>query len=330
MKREILKMLREAEGYISGQQICEQFGVSRTAVWKVIRQLQDEGYVIEAVRNKGYQIMEYPDVITGEEVECILNTEWAGKNIVYYKETDSTNLRARQLGDQGAPHGTLVLTDRQTAGRGRRGRVWESPCGSNIYMSILLRPDIAPDRAPMLTLVMACSIVEGINKCMQGKDGLDIKIKWPNDIIVNGKKLVGMLTEMNTEIEYINHVTVGIGINVNVSRFPESLQETATSLYMECGHAVKRAPIIAAAMESLETNYRIFMETQDMTGLMEKYSKYLVNRNKEVMILGAKEKYKALALGINRSGELIVRKEDGTEDTVYAGEVSVRGVYGYV
>lgn len=330
MKREILKMLREAEGYISGQQICEQFGVSRTAVWKVIRQLQDEGYVIEAVRNKGYQIMEYPDVITGEEVECILNTEWAGKNIVYYKETDSTNLRARQLGDQGAPHGTLVLTDRQTAGRGRRGRVWESPGGSNIYMSILLRPDIAPDRAPMLTLVMACSIVEGINRCMQGKDGLDIKIKWPNDIIVNGKKLVGMLTEMNTEIEYINHVTVGVGINVNVPRFPESLQETATSLYMECGHAVKRAPIIAAAMESLERNYRIFMETQDMTGLMEKYSKYLVNRNKEVMILGAKEQYKAFALGINRAGELIVRKEDGTEDTVYAGEVSVRGVYGYV
>ena len=162
MKTEILKMLRETEDYISGQQICEQFDVSRTAVWKVIRQLQDEGYQIEAVRNRGYRIVDIPDVMTREELESRMRTEWAGRNVFYYPETDSTNLRIRQLGDEGAPHGTLAVADMQTAGRGRRGRIWESPAGSSIYMSLLLRPDLLPGTAPALTLVMACSVAEGI------------------------------------------------------------------------------------------------------------------------------------------------------------------------
>ena len=187
MKSEILKLLRGADGYISGQEISERFGVSRTAVWKVIRQLQEEGYQVEAVRNKGYHILDSPDVMTKEELDSLMHTRWAGKNIVYYDATDSTNLRIRELGDAGAPHGTLAVADRQTAGRGRRGRSWESPPGSSIYMSVLLRPDIPPDRAPMLTLVMALSVAEGIRQCIEtgGDSGnsLEIQIKWPNDII---------------------------------------------------------------------------------------------------------------------------------------------------
>ena len=148
MKAQILKMLREADGYISGQQLCEKFGVSRTAVWKVIRQLQEEGYEVEAVRNKGYRIIDSPDVMTKEELESLMDTKWAGKNIVYYDEVDSTNLRIKQLGDEGAPEGTLAVADRQTAGRGRRGRSWDSPAGESISMSILLRPQITPNQAP--------------------------------------------------------------------------------------------------------------------------------------------------------------------------------------
>lgn len=326
MKAEVLKMLRESDGYVSGQQICERFGVSRTAVWKVIRRLQEEGYQVEAVRNRGYRIVDSPDVMTKEELESLMKTRWAGKNIVYYTETDSTNLRIKQLGDEGAPEGTLAVADHQSAGRGRRGRSWDSPAGSSIYMSVLLRPKIAPDRAPMLTLVMACSVAEGIMDC----EDVKVQIKWPNDIIINGKKLVGILTEMSTQIDYINHVTVGVGINVNMTGFPEELRATATSLRIETGHVVKRAPLIAAVMERLETNYEVFMKTEDMSGLMEKYSSLLVNREKEVMVLGAREQYRAYALGINNTGELIVRREDGTEEAVYAGEVSVRGVYGYV
>ena len=326
MKAEILKMLREADSYVSGQQICEKFGVSRTAVWKVIRQLQEEGYQVEAVRNRGYHIVTEPDVMTREELESRMQTRWAGQNIVYYPETDSTNLRIRQLGDEGAPHGTLAVADRQTAGRGRRGRAWESPAGSSIYMSILLRPDIAPDRAPMLTLVMALSVAEGIMDC----EDVEVQIKWPNDIIINGKKLVGILTEMSAQIDYINHVTVGVGINVNQAGFPEDIRQTATSLKMETGHDVKRAPLIAAVMKCLEMYYEIFLETEDLSGLMDMYNRMLVNRDRDVLIQGAKEQYQAHALGINRTGELIVRREDGTEEEVFAGEVSVRGVYGYV
>lgn len=325
MKAAILKILRETGDYVSGQEICEKLGVSRTAVWKVIRQLQEEGYQVDAARSRGYRIIDGPDVMTAEEVESLLDTEWAGKPVVYYPETDSTNIRIRHLGDEGAPHGTLAVADRQTAGRGRRGRTWESPGGSCIYMSILLRPDLTPEKAPMLTLVMACGVAEGIMDCADVK----VQIKWPNDIIVSGKKLAGILTEMSTQVDYINHVTVGVGINVNVQNFPEEIQ-TATSLLSETGTQTKRAPVIAAVMKHFEENYKIFMQTEDMSGLMKKYSSLLVNQGREVLILEKDAEYKAYAEGINQKGELVVRREDGTVENICAGEVSVRGVYGYV
>lgn len=322
-------MLREADGYVSGQQICSRFGVSRTAVWKVIRQLQEEGYQVEAVRNKGYHILSAPDVMTEEELTSLIDTDWAGRKIVYFDETDSTNLQIKRLGDEGAPHGTLAVADRQTMGRGRRGRSWESPSGTGIYMSILLRPDIHPDKAPMLTLVMACSVAEGISEIM-GQDCPPVRIKWPNDVIVNGRKVCGILTEMSSQIDYVNHVTVGVGINVNQSEFPKEIEEMATSLKMESGKTVRRAPLIAAIMERLEDNYRLFLSTEDLSGLMDRYTRLLINKDTDVMVLGADEHYLAHALGINERGELMVRRQDGTLEAVYAGEVSVRGVYGYV
>lgn len=326
MKSEVLKMLRSTDGYVSGQEICEKFGVSRTAVWKVIRQLQEEGYQVEAVRNRGYRITGGPDVITAEEIESLLNTRWAGRPVVYSDETDSTNLRAKRLGDDGAPEGTLVITEHQTAGRGRRGRVWES-AGGGIYMSLLLRPDITPDQAPMLTLVMACSVAEGILECAPGTD---VRIKWPNDIVADGKKLAGILTEMSTQIDYINHVTIGVGINVNMKKFPPEIEKTASSLYLETGKTLKRAPLAVSVLKCFEENYMRFTESGDMTGLMEKYSRFLINKGREVCISEKDMTYTALAEGINRKGELVVRKEDGTVASVCSGEVSVRGIYGYV
>ena len=218
------------------------------------------------------------------------------------------------------------MADQQNAGRGRRGRGWESPKGCSIYMSILLRPEIPPVKAPMLTLVMALSVAEGLKE----STGLDVEIKWPNDIVLNGKKLVGILTEMSTEIDYINHVVIGVGINVNMTGLPEELSEKATSLRLETGRIVKRSPIIAAVMRSFEKNYSLFLETQDLEKMQEEYNSLLVNREKEVRILGAKEQYNAYALGVNKEGELLVRRGDGTIEAVFAGEVSVRGVYGYV
>ncbi len=321
-------MLRESGDYVSGQRLCEELGVSRTAVWKAVNQLKEEGYQVEAVRNRGYRIMAGPDVMTEEELNSLLagKTNWAGKNIFYYPEIDSTNIRAKQLGEENAPHGTLVVADMQTAGRGRRGRGWVSPPGHSIYMSLLLRPDIRPGNAPMLTIVMAYSVAEAIRDCT----GLNVQIKWPNDIILNGKKIVGILTEMSTEIDYINHVVIGVGINVNMESFPEELSDKATSLRIEMGKSVKRSPIIAETMIRFEACYEQFAQKGDLGFLRESYNEMLVNCGREVLILGAKESYKAYALGIDDNGELLIRREDGTEETVYAGEVSVRGVYGYV
>ncbi|EGB93948.1 biotin--[acetyl-CoA-carboxylase] ligase [Clostridium sp. D5] len=326
MKAEILKMLRESNDYVSGQQLCEKLGVSRTAVWKAINQLKEEGYQVEAVRNRGYHIVESPDVISKEEIVSMIDTNWAGQEVYYYNITDSTNIRAKQLGDEGAPHGTLVTADQQSAGRGRRGRGWESPPGCSVYMSILLRPDIPPVKAPMLTLVMALSVAGSLKDCTD----LDVQIKWPNDIILNGKKLVGILTEMSTEIDYINHVVIGVGINVNMEYLPEGIRDKATSLRLATGHVVRRSELIASTMKQFERYYGLFLESRNLESMREEYNQLLVNRGKEVRILGGKEEYNAVALGINSEGELLVRREDGSEEAVFAGEVSVRGVYGYV
>lgn len=326
MKTEILSMLRETDGYISGQQLCERFQVSRTAVWKVMEQLKAEGYQIEAVRNRGYHLEKSPDVLGEAEIKSLLNTSWAGCDVLYFPETDSTNTRAKRLGDEGAVHGTLVAADRQTGGKGRRGRRWESPAGSSIYMSILLRPDIPPDQAPMLTLVMAQSTAEAI-RIRTGEEAL---IKWPNDIVINGKKVCGILTEMSTEIQWINHVVIGVGINVNTEHFPEELAETATSIYLESGEKQLRSGLIAEVLKQFERYYAMFLETGNLSAMQEEYNRLLVNRDREVKVLEPGNEYNGYAIGINETGELLIRTEDGQIREIYAGEVSVRGIYGYV
>ena len=292
----------------------------------MIKQLEQEGYHIEAVRNKGYRIVSYPDVLSKEEIDSLMKTERIGKSVVYYEETDSTNTRVKQLAEQGAVHGTLVVADRQNAGKGRRGRGWESPSGKNIYMSLLLRPDMEPVKAPMLTLVMALSAAEAIRE----KEGLDVKIKWPNDLVIGTKKICGILTEMSAEIDYINYVVTGIGINTNIETFPDELKEKATSLYLEKGEKVKRAELIVLIMEKYEKNYEKFLCVKDLSFMQERYNEMLVNSGREVRVLEPGNEYNAYAFGINQTGELLVRKENGEEEAVFAGEVSVRGIYGYV
>lgn len=326
MRAEILKMLRESDGYVSGQQLCEKLGVSRTAVWKAVNRLKEEGYQVEAVRNRGYHIIDSPDVMTRQELSSLIKTAWAGQRVYYYDRIDSTNTCIKRLGEEGAPHGTLVAADQQSAGRGRRGSVWESPPGGSIYMSLLLRPDISPAKAPMLTLVMALAVAAGLKECT----GLEVQIKWPNDIVLKGKKLAGILTEMSTEIDCINYVVIGTGINVNVKSLPKELSNKATSLFAETGQKVKRSKIIAAVMSHFEACCNIFEKTRSMKELKEQYNSLLVNCSREVRVLGEKTQYDGVALGINEQGELLVRRKDGTVEAVFAGEVSVRGIYGYV
>lgn len=332
MKSEILHLLRCADDYVSGQQLCEAFGVSRTAVWKVINQLKEEGYVIDSVQNKGYRIMEYPDIITASELESLLlddngNMQGICQHIRYFEETDSTNNQAKLAAEKDAPDGTLFVAECQTGGRGRRGRTWVSPAGSGIWMSLLLRPDISPESASMLTLVLAVAMVEAINEEVS-----DAKcfVKWPNDIVVNNKKISGTLTEMSAEMERIHYVVIGIGINVNTTDFDDSIKDMATSIYLETGKKVKRSNIIAAFSHSFKKYYEEFLKTQDLAFLIDRYNELLINKGRTVKAIYADKEIIGEALGINKKGELIIKTEDGSEMTIRAGEVSVRGLYGYV
>lgn len=246
--------------------------------------------------------------------------------IIYYDEIDSTNTRINKLAKLGACEGTVVWADHQTAGKGRRGRRWESPAGTNLYFSILLRPDIEPEKAPMLTLVMAYSVAKVITE----QERLSVQIKWPNDLILSKKKICGILTEMTLSAREIEHVTVGIGINVNTTEFPEELQDKATSLYLEKGSLVDRGKLLHRILEEFQKQYQRFLGIQDLSFLLNEYNQMLINKNREVLVLEPGWKYQAKALGINQKGELLVRKDDGSEEAVFAGEVSVRGIYGYV
>ena len=325
MKAEILAMLRESDGYVSGQELCNKFGVSRTAIWKAINQLKDMGYEIEAVPNKGYHLVSAPDVMNEAEIKSLLHTEWAGQELFCFDEIDSTNTKAKELAEQGYPSGTLVVADRQIAGRGRRGRSWDSPAGIGIFMTLLLKPDINPNNASMLTLVTALATAQAISDVT----GAEAKIKWPNDIVINGKKVCGMLTEMSAQFDYINHIVIGIGINVHNESFPEEIRETASSLLLESGKRIHRADLIARFLERFEAGYAIFLQTEDLEGLMKDYNALLVNIQKQVRILDPKEPFEGKAIGITKRGELIVDTWESRK-LVSSGEVSVRGIYGYV
>lgn len=326
MKTEILRYLKEADGYISGQELCERFQVSRTAVWKVVRQLEAEGYEIEAVRNRGYRLKTAGDILSQAEILSSIRGSWAGREILYLDEVDSTNTAAKKAAENGAVHGTLVVSERQTGGKGRRGRAWDSPRGTGIFMTLILRPNMAPVHASMLTLVAALAVADGIRECT----GAESLIKWPNDIVMSGKKVCGILTEMSADPDCINYVAVGIGINVNMEEFPEEIRGVAASIFTETGKKTKRSLLISAVMAAFERYYEVFMKTTDMSGLLEDYNGKLANCGRTVRVLDPAGEYSGTAIGIDREGELLVEMEDTAVRRVLSGEVSVRGIYGYV
>lgn len=325
MKAEILAALRASDGYVSGQDLCGKFGVSRTAIWKAINQLKQAGYEIEAVQNRGYHIVSTPDILSENELRSIRKTEWLGNKIYYETEIDSTNTKAMKLAEEGAPHGTIVVTDHQTNGRGRRGRSWESPAGEAIAMTFLLRPKIDPNNASMLTLIAAMAVARGI----EDETGLKAGIKWPNDVVINRKKVSGILTEMSAQADYVNHIVVGIGINVHIQEFPEELKNIATSVFLELGMKINRAALIERICEYFEVYFEVFLQTEDLSAISKQYDAYMVNRNQPVKVLDPKDTYEGTARGITTRGELLVDTWESRK-LVSSGEVSVRGIYGYI
>lgn len=333
MKTKILTILKNSEKHVSGQNLSNQLGVSRTAIWKVINQLKEEGYMIEAVPNKGYRIVAYPDIITAEEIKSILRTKEIGKEVLYYDMVDSTNTKAKQLAEQENTHGLLVIAEQQEMGKGRRGKNWNSQKGTGIWMSLIIKPKIKPVSASMLTLVAALAVTKAIRQMgeqEENRNNLEAKIKWPNDIVVNGKKVCGILTEMSSELDYINHVVIGIGINANIEKFPDEINHMATSLLLEGKKHIKRSQLVAFVLEAFEAYYIKFLKTENLETMITEYNQWLINYEEEVKIIEENVTYTGVAKGITPTGELIVILPDGTRKEVVSGEVSVRGLYGYV
>ncbi len=327
----VLTFLKSNPDGVSGQNICDACQVSRTAVWKAIRKLTEEGYEIEAVRNKGYKLLSAPEKPQEDVIRRYLHTTWAGSRILYEEITGSTNTDCKRFSEEGYPDGSVIVAGRQDGGRGRMGRVWQSPEGTTVSMSLLLKKEeILPEKASTLTLVMAVAVLRAIARMVPGLKEDTLQIKWPNDIVLNKRKICGILTEMTMEEFRIRDIIIGVGINVLQESFPEDIADMAGSILSETGVRLPRAELIAAVLEEFETAYESFVQTMDLTHLKEYYEAHMAGRGDPVRVLDPKAPYEGVALGIKEGGELLVKDKEGQIREVYAGEVSVRGLYGYV
>ncbi len=254
-----------------------------------------------------------------------LKPGWAGRTILHKECVDSTNEEAKRGGDAGDAHGTVYSASRQSAGKGRRGRSWLSESENNLYFTILLRPNMEPEKISMLTLVMAHAVATGIRQVA----GAETRIKWPNDILIGNKKVCGILSEMKLEDRRAAYCVIGVGINIGQTSFPEDLQDKATSLCME-GVSVDAKELLKGILRAFEEDYTVFVAAEDIEPILEDYNAHLAGKGDRVRVLEPSGEYEGKSLGVNQRGELLVEKEDGTIQQVYAGEVSVRGLYGYV
>ena len=320
MRSKILKMLQNAGSeYISGEEIASRLGVSRTAVWKHIRELREAGYDIRSHSRSGYMLQQAPDLLLPDEVRHGLKTEFIGQNIIYYEDIPSTNIEAKRLAADGAPEGTVVVSEAQSTGRGRMERAFFSPKGKGIWFSVILRPGFLPQEAPKCTLLAAVAVARAMERF-----GLRAGIKWPNDVLHEGKKLVGILTEMNGEMDRINYVVIGTGINVNIlpEDFPPELRECATSLAIMKGEKLPRVAFFQAVLESLEELY-LLVQTQGFASLMEEWRRYTITLGQEVNVIGINETFAGKAVDIDDDGALLVQTARGIR-RVLAGDVSIR------
>ena len=319
-KDDLLKNLKEAaDVWISGERLAAELGISRNAIWKHIKTLQREGYKIESLPKRGYRLGHLPDLLFPAEIQTGLRSSCLGQGrIEYYDETDSTNSRARNLAQEGMPEGTLVLAESQRQGRGRRGRVWCSPKGGGIYLSVILRPQVQPHKAPQLTLLTAVAMVETLREMVD----LPFAIKWPNDILVRGKKICGILTEMAMEMEQVDYVVVGVGLNVNTRQedlLPD-IQDIATSLAILTDNTFSRVQILQIFLEKLEFYYSLFQDGQ-FERIRLHWKKLSGLMGKDVRIDGLDRPFTGKVMDLDQDGFLILKLKDGSFQRIVAGDV---------
>ena len=323
----LLEMLIDSD-YITGEVICDKLKMTRAAVWKRIEKLRKDGYVIEGVNKKGYCLQGVSNSILPAIIKKELKTKWAGRGeIVYSKEMTSTNRIAKEKGHEGLPHGSVVICEHQTAGKGRLGRVWDDESGVALTHTLLLRPNLAIEQVALCTLACALSMAEAIETIAPS---VEVGIKWPNDLIINGKKCAGILSEMTADMDGLQFLILGVGVNVNQSSFSEELQDKAISISMATNGQIHcRRELLLAYLKQIEIHMDELC-SDGLSAMMDSYSKRSATLGKVVNVIGMKESFIGEAISIDDTGALIVKDEQGENRRVLAGDVSVRGLLGYV
>jgi len=315
MKEKILDYLNKKHDYLSGDQISKHLGISRQGLWKHIQELKDSGYQIAAVPHLGYRLESCPDRLFALEVSRGLNTKLIGKKIHYFDYLASTMDLAMQLGMDGAASGSVVLAESQIKGRGRLGRGWFSPKYKGIYLSLILRPKILPSACPILTLMSAVSICEAIKEAV----GLDAQIKWPNDVLIYNKKLAGILTEMNAEVDKVNFVVIGIGLNVNNDK--KSLIAGATSIKEQQGVEINRVVLLQEILRRIENNY-FLLEDRGPGEIVNKWRNFNLTLGTRVKVDYQNRHIEGQAADIDADGALLIRKDSGLIQKISSGDVT--------
>lgn len=314
MQERIIQFLKESDGYISGEEISQRLNMSRAAIWKHMQELRSQGYEIAAVPHLGYQLVMCPDKLLSFEIQSGLNTKIIGKKIIVLDTVTSTMDEAFRLGMENCPEGTVVCAEAQSKGRGRLGRVWTSPRSKGLYFSLVLRPSIPLNQLAQLTLMSAVALAEAIESISKLKP----LIKWPNDILWEGHKLAGILTELRAESDQVKFVVVGIGLNVNTSL--NQLGSGAGSLKVAAGHSFDRAQVFQCILRSLEKGY-LKLLGHEFSGIMDEWKKRSATLNKRVRITDSAGIIEGQAIDLDEDGALLIRKDNGLVIKKSAGDV---------
>ena len=319
MKESVLKLLRE-EGRISGEELGQRLNISRTAVWKQVNYLRKRGYRIDSSTRTGYSFIKGPDLLLPEEIIPGLGTEVLGNQILYREEATSTQNIAEEMARGGVEEGLVVIAEKQTAGRGRKGRGWVSPPRAGIYFSTLLRPNLRPQQLLQIPLIAGVAVSRAIKKTTP----LQPKIKWPNDVLIEGKKVCGILAEMSSELDRVNHVIVGIGVNVNTPKtlFPGPMREVTSSLAEECGEYVSRVRFLQALLTEFEALYGQF-QVSGFQAIRDEWKALNNTIGSWVKVNDGKDEIRGKALDIDKEGFLLVREEHGDVMRIVSGDVSL-------
>ena len=321
LDQRILELFREKKGgVVSGEELSSALGVSRTAVWKHIKTLKAIGYRFTAIPAQGYRLVSSPDILVPAEISSGLVTRRIGRRFICFRETESTNMVAFRMAEEGAEEGTVVVAEAQHLGKGRLGRRWESPPGVNLYCSLILRPPILPTQAAQLTFLSAVAVTRAITEMTL----LQPVIKWPNDVLVGGGKVAGLLNEMSAETEKVNFIVLGIGININMRRdqFPNDLRHPATSLALETGREVSRLKFTRALLTALDDSYDAYLTSGYDTIREEWLSRFSMN-GREVRVTFQNNSQAGMVMGIDDDGALLLRLHDGRVERVLAGDVTI-------